>query len=85
MRHQIESGRAVEADTLAGVAGFASPTLHSLAARLGSAVSRRFFNVLVTNVPGPSGPVCRSGPMLSTYPVIPLAKGAGAGHRPDVI
>ena len=76
MRHQIESGRAVEADTLAGVAGFASPTLHSLAARLGSAVSRRFFNVLVTNVPGPQWPLY-AGParMLSTYPVIPLAKG----------
>ena len=76
MRHQIASGRAVEADSLAGGAGFASPTLHSLAARLGSAVSRRFFNVLVTNVPGPQWPLY-AGParMLSTYPVIPLAKG----------
>jgi WS/DGAT/MGAT family acyltransferase len=76
MRQQIENGHAVEADTLAGVAGFASPTLHSLAARLGSAASRRFFNVMVTNVPGPQSPLY-VGParMLSTYPVMPLAKG----------
>ncbi len=76
MRKQIEDGHAVEADTLAGVAGFVSPTLHSLAARLGSAASRRFFNVMVTNVPGPQSALyAGTARMLSTYPVMPLAKG----------
>lgn len=76
MRQQIENGHAVEADTIAGVAGFAPPTLHSLAARLGGAVSRRFFNVMVTNVPGPQSPLyAATARMIATYPVMPLVRG----------
>ena len=63
MRQQMEGGQAVGADALAGLAGFAPPTLHSLGARLGSAVSRRLFNVVITNVPGPQhAAVCRRRP-----------------------
>ncbi len=76
MRQQIAGGRAVGADRLVGLAGFAPPTLHAMGARLGSEMSRRLFNVIVTNVPGPQTPLyAGDAHMLSTYPVIPLAKG----------
>jgi diacylglycerol O-acyltransferase len=76
MRQQMEGGLAVGADALAGLAGFASPTLHSLGARLGSAMSRRLFNLIITNVPGPQLPLyIGDALMLSTYPVMPLARG----------
>ena len=76
MRQQMEGGQAMSAQRLVGLAGFAPPTLHSLGARLGSAMSRRLFNVIITNVPGPQNTLYAGyAPMLSTYPVIPLAKG----------
>ena len=76
MRQQVEGGQAVGAESIAGLAGFASPTLHSLGARLGSAISRKFFNLVITNVPGPQQPLyVRDALMVSTYPVIPLARG----------
>jgi diacylglycerol O-acyltransferase / wax synthase len=76
MRQQMEGGQAVGADSLAGLAGFAPPTIHSLGARLGSAMSRRLFNVVITNVPGPQHTLyAGEARMLSTYPVMPLAKG----------
>ena len=76
MRQQIEGGHAVGAESLAGLAGFASPTLHSMGARLGSAVSRRVFNLIITNVPGPQQPLyVGNARMLSAYPVVPLARG----------
>ena len=76
MRQQMEGGHAVGAESLAGLAGFASPTLHSLGARLGSAMSRRLFNLIITNVPGPQQPLyVGDARMLSTYPVVPLARG----------
>ena len=76
MRQQMEGGQAVGAESLAGLAGFAPPTLHSLGARLGSAMSRRLFNVVITNVPGPQQPLyAGDARMLSSYPVMPLARG----------
>lgn len=76
MRQQMEGGRAVGATSLANLAGFAPPTLHALGARLGSAMSRRIYNVMITNVPGPQSPLyAGDARMLSTYPVTPLAKG----------
>jgi diacylglycerol O-acyltransferase / wax synthase len=76
MRQQIAGGHAVGADSLAGLAGFASPTLHSVGARLGSAMSRRLFNLIITNVPGPQQPLyLGNARMLSAYPVVPLARG----------
>ena len=78
MRQQMEGGQAVGAQSLAGLAGFAPPTLHSLGARLGSAMSRRLFNVVITNVPGPQHTLyAGDARMLSTYPVMPLARGQG--------
>ena len=71
-----ETGQAVGADAIIGVAGFAPPTLHALGARVGSSLSRRLFNLVVTNVPGPQFPLYAGGAeLLATYPVVPLAKG----------
>ncbi|MCH8613582.1 WS/DGAT/MGAT family O-acyltransferase [Arsenicicoccus dermatophilus] len=76
MWRQVDRGRAMGADTLAGLAGFASPTLHALGARMGGLASRTFFNLVVTNVPGPQEPrYLGTTPMTETYPVMPVADG----------
>ncbi len=78
MRQQMEGGsrRAVSAETLSGLGGFAPPTMHALGARLGGAVSKRLYNVVITNVPGPQTPLYAAGArMVSTYPVTPLGRG----------
>lgn len=80
MRQQIESisVEGVGATSLASIGGFAPPTLHTLGARLGSAMSRRLFNFVITNVPGPQQSLqvegCR---LIETYPVMPLGRGQG--------
>lgn len=76
MKAHKETGQAVGADALVGAAGFAPPTLHALGARVGSSLSRRVFNLVVTNVPGPQFPLYAGGArLLAAYPVVPLAKG----------
>jgi diacylglycerol O-acyltransferase len=75
-RAHREAGQALTAPAIAGIAGFAPPTLHSLGARVASGLSRRLFNLVVTNVPGPQHPLFLDGSrLLASYPVIPLAKG----------
>jgi WS/DGAT/MGAT family acyltransferase len=76
MRGHKESGQSVGADALVHMSGFAPPTIHALGARVASSMTRRLFNVLVTNVPGPQFPLYAAGArMLTMYPVVPLAKG----------
>ena len=76
MRAHAETGRAVGAERIAGIGGFAPPTLHSLGARVANGLSRRLFNLVITNVPGPQQPLYVAGArMLASYPVVPLAKG----------
>jgi diacylglycerol O-acyltransferase / wax synthase len=76
MRGHKESGQAVGADALVQLSGFAPPTLHSLGARAASGLSRRLFNLVVTNVPGPQFPLYAAGArLLEMYPVVPLSKG----------
>jgi diacylglycerol O-acyltransferase len=76
MRAHKETGQAVGAEALAGLAGFSPPTLHSLGARVASGLSKRWFNLVVTNVPGPQQPLyAGEARMLAAYPVVPLAKG----------
>jgi WS/DGAT/MGAT family acyltransferase len=76
MKAHKESGHAVGADALVRLTGFAPPTIHSAAARVASGLTRRLFNVVVTNVPGPQFPLYAAGAeMLDCYPVVPLAKG----------
>lgn len=76
MQAHKESGQSVGADALIALSGFAPPTLHSLGARAASGFSRRLFNVVVTNVPGPQFPLYAGGAkLLEMFPVVPLAKG----------
>jgi WS/DGAT/MGAT family acyltransferase len=66
------SGQAVGAEALTNLAGFAPPTILSQAARLQA--RQRFFNLVVTNVPGPQFPLYLLGQRLRRlYPVVPLA------------
>ena len=76
MEQLKSTGQMVGAQALVGIAGFAPPTLHSLGARTANGWSRRMFNLVVTNVPGPQFPLYAGGAlMLGAYPVVPLAKG----------
>ena len=76
MREHRESGQSVGANALVRVGGFAPPTLHALGARAANGLSRRLFNLVVSNVPGPQHPLFAGGArMLEMYPVVPLAKG----------
>jgi diacylglycerol O-acyltransferase len=76
MKAHKESGQSVGADALVALSGFAPPTLHAMGARAASSFTRRLFNVVVTNVPGPQFPLYAAGArMLEMYPVVPLATG----------
>jgi diacylglycerol O-acyltransferase / wax synthase len=78
MREHTAGNRSVRADTLARIGGYAPPTLHALGARAVNGISKRIFNLVVTNVPGPQVPLYAAGArMLETYPVVPLADGQG--------
>jgi len=73
-----ESGQAVGAQVLTNLAGFAPPTILSQAARLQA--RQRFFNLVVTNVPGPQFPLYVLGRRLQVlYPVVPLAQRQALG------
>jgi diacylglycerol O-acyltransferase / wax synthase len=72
------SGQAVGAEALTNLAGFAPPTILSQAARLQA--RQRFFNLVVTNVPGPQFPLYLLGHRLRRlYPVVPLARRQALG------
>jgi WS/DGAT/MGAT family acyltransferase len=67
------SKQAVGANLLAEMTDFAPPTVVSQAARLQS--RQRFFNLVVTNVPGPQFPLYVLGRRLrDIFPMVPLAK-----------
>jgi hypothetical protein len=73
-----DSGQAVGAEVLINLAGFAPPTILSQAARLQA--RQRFFNLVVTNVPGPQFPLYLLGRRLrALYPVVPLARRQALG------
>jgi WS/DGAT/MGAT family acyltransferase len=66
------SGQAVGAEILTKLTDFAPTTIASQAARLQPA--QRFFNLVVTNVPGPQFPLYVLGRrMESIFPMVPLA------------
>jgi WS/DGAT/MGAT family acyltransferase len=75
MKAHKDSGQSVGADALISLSGFAPPTIHAAAARLAARMTRRLFNVVVTNVPGPQFALYAAGAQMSEcYPVVPLAK-----------
>jgi diacylglycerol O-acyltransferase / wax synthase len=72
------SGQAVGAQVLTNLAGFAPPTILSQAARLQP--RQPFFNLVVTNVPGPQFALYLLGRRLQVlYPVVPLAQRQALG------
>jgi len=76
MKGHKESGQSVGADALVAMSGFAPPTLHAMSARLANGLTRRLFNLVVTNVPGPQVPLYAAGAkLLEMFPVVPLAAG----------
>jgi diacylglycerol O-acyltransferase / wax synthase len=78
MAHVKRTGQAVGAQVLTELAGFAPPTILSQAARLQA--RQRYFNLVVTNVPGPQFPLYLLGrEMTSLYPVVPLARPQALG------
>jgi diacylglycerol O-acyltransferase / wax synthase len=73
-----DSAQAVGAQRITELSDFAPPTIMGQAARL--FIRQRFFNVVVTNVPGPQFPLYLMGrEMLDPFPMVPLASGQGLG------
>jgi WS/DGAT/MGAT family acyltransferase len=71
-----ENDHFVGASNIADIAGFGPPTLHALGARLGASLTRRVYNLVITNVPGPQHPLYAAGArMTAAYPVVPLGVG----------
>lgn len=78
MKSLKESGQVLGALALTRLSDFAPPNLLTQVARL--QVMERFFNLVVTNVPGPQFPLYFLGrQMLACYPVVPLAAGQTVG------
>ncbi len=76
LRAHSETGKAVAADRIAGVAGFAPTTFHALGSRVAVKEGRNNVNLVITNVPGPQFPMYLAGAeMVETYPVPPLHPG----------
>jgi WS/DGAT/MGAT family acyltransferase len=71
------SNQAVGASLLTEATNFAPPTIAAQAARLQS--RQRFFNLVVTNIPGPQFPLYLLGRELQdVFPMVPLAKNQAA-------
>jgi WS/DGAT/MGAT family acyltransferase len=68
-----ERRQAVGAEMLLGMTEYVAPTLMNLAARV---VHRQpFFNLIVTNVPGPQQPLYLMGArLLEAFPIVPLTR-----------
>jgi WS/DGAT/MGAT family acyltransferase len=68
-----ERRQALSAEMMLGATDFIAPTLMSLAARV---VHRQpFFNLIVTNVPGPQSPLYLMGArLLEAFPIVPLTR-----------
>ena len=73
-----QGGQALGAKALTDLTGFAPPTIMSTASRV--VVSQRWFNVVVTNVPGPQMPLYLQGRELQDlFPMVPLAQNQALG------
>jgi WS/DGAT/MGAT family acyltransferase len=73
-----DSGQAVGAQALTELMGFAPPNLMDQASRL--MARQRFFNLVVTNVPGPQFPLhLMDRELLDIFPMVPLTHNAALG------
>ncbi|MDP9227474.1 MAG: wax ester/triacylglycerol synthase family O-acyltransferase [Actinomycetota bacterium] len=71
-----QSKQAMGATLMTQLADFAPPTIAGQAARLQS--RQRFFNLVVTNIPGPQIPLYLMGRRMErVFPMVPLAKRQG--------
>lgn len=71
-----EAGRPIGAATLLDLGRLAPATLHAMGARVAGQLSRRSYDLLVTNVPGPQVRLYAAGiPVDEMYPIPPLARG----------
>jgi len=78
MRAVKESPQAVSAQALTELSGFAPPTIMNQAARL--VARQRFFNLVVTNVPGPQFALkLGSNELVDIFPMVPLAQSQALG------
>ena len=79
-----ERRQAVGAEMLLGMTEYVAPTLMSLAARV---VHRQpFFNLIVTNVPGPQQPLYLMGArLLEAFPIVPLTRNLTGRRRHLVV
>jgi diacylglycerol O-acyltransferase / wax synthase len=68
-----DSRQAMGASLITELTGFAPPTIAGQAARLQA--RQRFFNLVVTNIPGPQFPLyCLGREMETVIPMVPLAE-----------
>jgi WS/DGAT/MGAT family acyltransferase len=71
-----QSKQALGASILTQLTDFAPPTVAGQAARLQA--RQRFFNLVVTNIPGPQFPLYLMGRRMErVFPMVPLAKNQG--------
>jgi len=76
MASHTSSGVSVGADSLVAMSGFAPPTLHTLGARAAQRLTRRMYDLVVTNVPGPQHALYAAGArMTEMFPLLPLNEG----------
>jgi WS/DGAT/MGAT family acyltransferase len=71
-------GQAVGAQVLTELSGFAPTTVMAQASRV--MARQRFFNLVITNVPGPQIPLYLAGrKLVDPFPMVPLAKNQALG------
>jgi hypothetical protein len=77
-RRLKKSNRTTGAEALEELSDWTSTALITEASRM--AASRRAYNIVVTNVPGPTMPIFLGGArMLASYPLVPLFENQGVG------
>jgi len=70
------TGEFLGARAIIDIAGFGPASVHALGARMASTLTRRAYDVTITNVPGPQHALYAAGSeMLSSYPCVPLVPG----------
>lgn len=73
-------GQLLGADAIIGAAGFGPPTLHALGARLSANLTKRVYNLVITNAPGPQHSLYLGDALMAaSYPFVPLTQNQALG------